>query len=161
MLTSRGLGDEDVRGLDVAVHEAFLVRGIERLGDLGEQLDGSLRLERAVLGDELGEVVALDVAHGEEEDAVLLSRLVDGDDVRVVERGRDPRLAQEALAEALVLGELGGDHLEGDLAPEPRLLGAIDRAHSPSADEGLDPVAGDRRSGRQHGARDVTHQPSL
>ena len=73
----------------------------------------------------------------------------------MVERGCDPRLAQEALAEALVLGELGRDHLERDLAPEALFAGTVDRAHPPAADERLDPVAGDRRSGRQHGARDV------
>ena len=128
--------------------------GVERLGDLGEELDCAPGLERAVLGhDACARSVALDVAHGEEEQAVLISRLVDGDDVGVIERGGDPRLAQEALAEALVLGELGGDHLERDLASEPLLLGAVDRAHPPSADEGLDPVAGDRRSGRQHDPR--------
>ena len=79
----------------------------------------------------------------------------------MVERGRDPRLAQEALAEALVLGELGGDHLERDLAPEALLVGTVDRTHPPAADERFDPVAGDRRSGRQHGARDVAHRSSV
>ena len=66
----------------------------------------------------------------------------------MVEGGGDPRLAQEALAEALVLGELGRDHLERDLAPEAFFLGAVDRTHPPAADERLDLVAGDRRSGR-------------
>ena len=149
VLATAGLRDEDVRGLDVAVDEALLVRGVERLGDLGEELDRALRLERTVLRDELGEVGALDVAHGEEEHAVLLARLVDGDDVRVVERGGDPRLAQEALAEALVLGELGRDHLERDLAPETLLLGAVDRAHAAAADERLDVVARGARSDHQ------------
>ena len=72
------------------MHESLLVRGVEGLRDLREQLDRALGLERAVLGHELGEVVALDVAHREEEDAVLLAGLVDGDDVRMVEGGRDP-----------------------------------------------------------------------
>ena len=75
----------------------------------------------------------------------------------MVERGGDPRLAQEALAEALVLGELGRDHLERDLAAEALLVGTVDRTHASAADERFDPVAGDRRSGRQRGARDVAH----
>ena len=161
MLATAGLRDQDVGRLDVAVDEILLVRRVERLGDLGEELDRSLGGERTVLGNELREVVALDVAHGEEEDTAIFARLVDGDDVGMVERGRDPRLAQEALAEALVLGELGGDHLERDLAPETLLLGAVDRTHPSAADERFDPVAGDRRSGRQHGARDVAHESSV
>ncbi len=161
VLASGGLGDEHVRGLDVAMDEPLLVRGVERLCDLREEIDRALGLERAVLGHDLGQVRALDVAHREEEQAVLVSRLVDRDDVRVVERGGDPRLAQEALAEALVLGELGGDDLERDLAAEALLLGAVDRTHPATADERFDSVAGDRRSRRQHGACEVAHQPSL
>ena len=161
VLTSRRLGDEDVRGLDVTVDEALLVRRVERLGDLGEEVDGSLRIERTAFGDDLGEVGALDVAHGEEEDAVVLACLVDRDDVRVVERCRDPRLAQEALAEANVRGEFRSDDLECHLAAEPLLVGAVDRTHPAAPDEGLDPVAGDRRSGRQRGARDIAHRASF
>ena len=159
MLATGGCGDEDVGRLDVPMDESLLVSGVEGLRDLREEVDGPLRLECPVLGDDLREIGAFDVAHREEENAVLLSGLVDGDDVRMVERGRDPRLAQEALAEALVLGELGRDHLERDLAPEPCLLGTVDRTHPPAADERFDPVAGDRRSRRQRGARDVAHRP--
>ena len=161
MLAPCRLGDEHVRRLDVAVHETLLVCSVEGLCDLREKLDSPLWLQRAVFCNELGEVVTLDVAHGEKEQAVLISRLVDGDDVRMVERGRDLRLAEEALAEALVLGELGRDDLERDLAPETLLLGTVDGAHPPSADERFDLIAGDRRSGRQHGARDETHRASV
>ena len=71
VLASRGSRDEDVRRLDVAMDEALLVSGVEGLRDLREEVDGALRLERSVLGDDLREVGALDVAHREEEDAVL------------------------------------------------------------------------------------------
>ena len=98
------LRDEDVRGLDVAVYEPLLVRRVERFGDLGEDVDRSPGLERARLGNELGEVTALDVAHGEEENPVVLAGLEDGDDVRMVEGGGDLRLAQEAFPKAIVLG---------------------------------------------------------
>ena len=62
--------------------EALLVRSVERLGDLREEVDGALRVERARFGDELREVVALDVAHREKEKTILVSGLIDGDDVR-------------------------------------------------------------------------------
>jgi hypothetical protein len=161
VLAPGGLGDEHVRGLDVAVDEALLVRGVERLGDLGEELDRALRLERPLLGDDLGQVRALHVAHREEEDAGLLSCLVDGDDVRVIERGGDARLAQEALAKALVLRELGRDHLERDLASQALLVGTVDRTHASSADERLDAIGGDLRPRRQQGSGDVAHRASV
>ncbi len=90
VLAAGSLRDEDVRGLDIAVHETLLVGGVERLGNLREEVDGALRLQCSVLGDDLRQIGSFDVAHREEEDAVLLPRLVDRDDVRMVERRRDP-----------------------------------------------------------------------
>ena len=44
----------------------------------------------------------------------------------MVERGRELRLAEEPLAEALALGELRRQQLQRHLAPEPDVLGAVD-----------------------------------
>ena len=89
----RLLGDQHVGRLDVAVHEAAAVRGVERRRDLPDEPHGALGREPALALDELAQVGALHVAHGEVEDAVGLAGLVDGDDVRVVDRGRELRLA--------------------------------------------------------------------
>ena len=40
------LGDEDVRGLDVAVDDAALVRGVERVGDLDRRVEQTLERQR-------------------------------------------------------------------------------------------------------------------
>ena len=161
VLLAAGHGDEDVRGLDVPMHEALLVGGVQGLRDLLEQVDRAAGIERAAFAQELREVGPLDVAHGEEEGAVLVSRLEDRDDVRVVEGGGDPRLAEEALAEAAVLGELGRDHLERDLAPERQLLGAVNRTHAPAADERLDLVAGELAPDHRVGASSHAHPASV
>jgi hypothetical protein len=55
-------------------------------------------------------------------------------DVRVVERGDGLRLALEALASLLVLGEGRGKDLDGDAAVEARVLPAPDLAHPAGAD---------------------------
>ena len=52
--------------------------------------------------------------------AVVLARLVDRDDVRVLDRRGQLRLALEALAEVRVGGELGGDQLQRDGAVRAR-----------------------------------------
>ena len=60
----------------------------------------------------------------------------------MVERGREPRLAQEALPEAWIDGELGSEHLQRDAASEPDVLGSVDDAHAAAADLGFHPVVG-------------------
>ena len=51
------------------------------------------------------QVASLHKAHGDEEDALDLSRAVDRDHVRVVDRGGELRLAQEAFAKAPIPGQ--------------------------------------------------------
>ena len=41
------LGDEDVGGLDVAVDDAFAVRGVQRVGNLDRQTEQNVGLQRA------------------------------------------------------------------------------------------------------------------
>ena len=95
--------DEDVAGLDVAVHEAVPVRLVERAGDLRDDADRPLGLERRSASRIAPQVGALDVAHRHVEQPVLLAGVEDLDGVRVVDRGRQPALALEAGAEDVVL----------------------------------------------------------
>ena len=161
MLLAGGAGDEHVRGLHVAVHEPLFVGGVEAVRDLLEEGDRARGSERVALRQELPQVGALHVAHGEEERTVFLSRLEDGDDVRVVEGGGHPRLPEEALAEAGVLRELGRDHLERDLAPEGEFLRAVDRAHAAAPDERLDVVARELAPDHRVGAPPSSHPSSV
>ena len=75
--------------------------GLERLRDLGHERDRAVGRKRSLFKHG-AEIAAFDEAHGEKEDAIGLARLVDRKDIRVVDRGGDPRLALEALAEAVV-----------------------------------------------------------
>ena len=59
----------------------------------------------------------------------------------MVERGRQLRLAEEALAEVLVLRELRRDQLQGDVALQTQVVGAVDDPHPTAADQRLDSVA--------------------
>ena len=80
---------------------------LERSRDLRDEGDDLLRLQLAALLQPRLQVGAVDVAHRDVEDPVLAARLVDRDDVRMLERGGDLRLALEALAEVLVVAQLG------------------------------------------------------
>jgi DNA-binding CsgD family transcriptional regulator len=63
----------------------------------------------------------------------------------MVQRRRDPGLSDEPFAEVLVVGEMGREHLEGDVPPQANVLGEIDDARAPPADDRLDPVARELR----------------
>ncbi len=106
------LVEEDVRRLHVPVHEAPPVGGVERTRHLGQDRQRPLGRERALALENALQVAPLHVAHREVELPVAVAGLVDRDHVRMVERRREARLAQEATPEVVVLGELGGDQLE-------------------------------------------------
>ena len=60
----------------------------------------------------------------------------------MVERGGKPRLEQEPFAEAGVGGQLRGEQLQRDPAPEAQLLGEVDDPHPAAAQQRIDAVAG-------------------
>jgi hypothetical protein len=63
---------------------------------------------------------------------------VDGEDVRVVQRGDGARLALEARHPAGVLGARGGQHLHRHVALEPAIEGRVDLAHAAGAEQRSD-----------------------
>ena len=57
-------------------------------------------------------------------------------DVRMVQRGQRPGLAFEPRQPFRVVGEMVGQYLDGHLAPERRVLGAIHLSHAARAEWG-------------------------
>ena len=138
--------DQDVVRLDVAVDDAGGVGGVERFGDLAEQGDGARRRQRPLAVDRPAQVAALDQAHRHDQLAVDLARVEDRHHRRVVEAGGEAGLAQEALAEALAVGQLAGDHLQRHRPFQAEMRGPVDDAHAAPRDQRVDPVAGERSS---------------
>ena len=144
--------EQDVRGLDVAVDEPRVVRGVQRVGDMGHERRRVLRRERPGGGDTLAQIVAVDEPHGDVRPSVALAVVVDRDDVGVLDRRRRTRLAQEALANARIAEQPGRDDLQRDGTVETQLRGLVDDAHAPATGDAFDPVAGELRGGRsEHG----------
>ena len=126
------LGDENVGGLDVAMDDAFAVRGVERVGDFDGEAEQDIHFERTA-GDAMLQGQAVEILHGDEGLAVLFADVVDGADVGMVQRGSGLGFAAKALQRLAVLGDVFGEELQGDEAIEPGVFGFVDDAHAATA----------------------------
>ena len=132
--------DEDVLGLEIAVHNSALVRGGEAARDLRCVVDGlTLRERRAP--QLLAQRLAFEQLGDDEGRAVVLPNVVDGEDVRVVERAGGASLLLEACEALGVCRELRGQHFDRHVAPDLRVAREIDLAHPALAEQGADFVA--------------------
>jgi hypothetical protein len=147
VLGAAALLDQDVRGLDVAVDEAAFVRGVERVGDLGDDARRAHPVQPVLRRQQRAQVGAPDPAHRDEQPPVGFAGLVDRDHVRVVDRGQHARLALEAGSEALVGRQLRRDDLQRHRPVERDLRRAVDGAHAALAGHPLDAVAGESLAG--------------
>jgi hypothetical protein len=77
------LSDENIRRLNVAVHNSQLVCGIQTIGDLGTQVQ-DLRQRKRTAGDAVLQHLSVQKLHGDEGLAVFLAYVVDGADVRMI-----------------------------------------------------------------------------
>ena len=140
--------EQDVRGLDVAVDDPGVVRGVERLGDLEHDRRGLRRCKRPGGGHALVQVVAVDEAHGDVGPPVVLAVVMDRDDVRVLDRRRGARFVQEALADARIAEPARRDDLQGHGPVEAELGGLVDDAHPPATGDRFHAVPGELRDWR-------------
>ena len=74
------LGNEDVRRLDVPMHDPFRVRGIERIGHFDGQREQGLGVH-GLAGDAMLQRDPIQKLHGDKRLAVLLANVVDRADV--------------------------------------------------------------------------------
>ena len=109
--------------------DALLVGALEGLGYLLRDDDCLVERQRPAL-QSLAEVLAFHQLQHQEQLSARLLEAMDRRDVRVVERREQLRLAAEAGQPLGILRHLGGQHLEGHLAPELRVRGAVDLAHT-------------------------------
>jgi hypothetical protein len=85
-------GDKNIGGLDVAMNDAFCMRGVERVGNLDSEVEHLVERER-LLSDAMFQRLAFEQLHGDERHrfAATIIHYVDfiyGADVRVIQRRR-------------------------------------------------------------------------
>ena len=140
----RRRGDEHLTRRETAVHEAPAPpRRIEGIGQLSDDRKRTLGGEPALVCEQAHEIDGVDVPHGDVQAPLCLTGLVDGDDVRMVERGGDLRLTQESLPEAHVGGELGAQEPERDPPVAAHVPGEVHDPQAAPAEQRLDSIASD------------------
>src|ERR1700730_10929119 len=133
--------DQQVPRLHVPVHQPLAVRRVQRPRRLPDQEQGGRGQHPAALLDHLPQVRPGHVPHRDVQQVILGAHVVDGDHVRVVQRGRDPRLLQEPGPEHVIGGQLRRQYLQRDDAAQPEVLRLIDHAHPAAAEHRACPVA--------------------
>ncbi len=132
--------EHDVRRLDVAVHDAALVGVPERAGSLPQHPLNVVGGEGLLLLQHVLERRPRDVLHHEVVEAAFALDAVDRDDVRVVELGGGLGLLLEPAHDLIVLGDVGRQQLDRDLALEREIVREEHRAHPALAEHPLDLV---------------------
>ena len=87
------------------------------------------------------QVITAHILHGEVVESLMLTDVIDGDDMGMDQLADDSRLAQKALTETGIGGEHGRHHLQRHLASKALLNGEIDRCHAATAQFADDAIA--------------------
>ena len=141
-------GQKDVLRLDVAVDHTLLVRGRERLRELGRPVGRLPRRDR-VATEPLAQRLALEELGDEIRISLVRAEIEDHEEVRVVESPGRPGFLLETAQAIGIRREAGGQDLDGDVAADPRITGAVHFAHAAGPERAHDSYG--RREGRREG----------
>ncbi len=100
----------------------------------------TVRLRARPTSQPVRQRLPLEILHDEEVGAGFVADIIEGADVRMIERRDRPCFTVEPLAERRVQGGGIGDHLDRDDAIEAGVAGAVDLAHAAGADRRLNLV---------------------
>ncbi len=128
-------------------------RGAHRLDDL-DRLEHRHAL-RIPFAQKMTGVGAVDEVHGDPQPPVERAAVVDPDDVRMPQLSDQVGFAVEPFLKVGVGRDVGAQHLERILARQSGVLGEVDLAHAPHAEQSLDRVASNLRTVAQRHARSV------
>jgi hypothetical protein len=108
------------------------MRRVERIGDLNSELDQTVDRQRTIVDFAL-QGSSFEQLEDEERPALIVSDFMDRADVRMVQRRRGARLAEEPI-DRLTIGGLGtSQEFESDLPAEREVFAQVDLSHSATA----------------------------
>ena len=136
--------EQDVLRLDVAVHHVVTVGKGERVGDFARDLQCLVERQLLLPVEPVAQRFALDEGHDEVDEAVGLARIVQRQDVGMMQPGGDVDLEQKPLRPHR-RRQLGTQHLHRHVAMVLQVLGEVDRGHAAGAALALEAIAAPQR----------------
>ncbi len=147
-------GDEDVRGLDVAMHDSSRMSGVECVRDFDGERQEDCFLQ-GTTGDAVRQGHAVQKLHGDEGMAVLFANVVDGADIGMVQGGSGLGFALKTSESVGIAGNVFGQELESNEAVKAGVFGFVNHAHAATAELLDDAVV--RNGLADHGAGTVPY----
>src|SRR6202140_4097730 len=151
------LSDENVCRLDVAVHDARSVSGVERVSNVDRNGEKNFPFQGPPANAMLKRQ-AVQKLHGQEERAVFLPNLMDRADIGMVEGGSGASFAAETFQCLGILRPIVGEKLKGDKSTQRDVFGLVNHAHATAAEFLDDAVV---RDGTPDHARPIIFLRSL
>ena len=147
--------DEQVLRFEVAVDDPAIVRRGQACGDIGSQPDRARRRERRA-GEQRAERRAFEQFVDDVRRTIVLARVVNDDDVRMVQRPRGASFLLETTEPIRIGRKRRRENLDGDVAAEAFVLGAIHLAHAAFPERGEHFIATETSACRQASQSDGT-----
>jgi len=135
-----GLGDHDVRGFDVTVHDAALMDSRERRADADHDLDRPRRRERRPVEEDVVQRLAGHQLHDDEAQPIVETGVIDPDHVGMGQRGAQGRLGLEPADQPFVCGQVRVQDLHGDGTVQRLIDGPVHAGHPALADQARQPI---------------------
>jgi hypothetical protein len=139
----------DVVRLHIAMDEACCFGGRECRGDLDRDLD-RLGERRLTARHPLPQRDPVDELRGDEMLLANLPDIVNGEDIRMIERRRRARLVLEPLAQVLVIANGSGKNFQRDGTLQLAVVREIHLTHPARTNERTDLVTTETRTGLKH-----------
>jgi len=133
--------EHDVRGFEVAVKDAVLVRGGETCAKLACDLEALVGGQPANAPEQGGKIFSIHVFHGEKNAAVGFTDVEDPADVGMRDLAGKTHFGVEALQSIFIPGKRYREELERNGLAEFQIIGAVNLAHAAFADKRDDTVA--------------------
>ncbi len=136
---------EHVLWLDVAMHQALVVRGVQS----GRYLHRQPRRLRGTNDPFAVDAVAqrlLEYRHDDVEQSALFAETEKRHNIRMVEGCHPTSLVAKPGHVSSILCEMPGQHLDRDLAGEPWIQSTVDLGHAATTQQGNELVASEHRS---------------
>jgi hypothetical protein len=148
---------QDVLRLQVAVHDADVVRGREGGEGLRDDVDDAPVTDGPVARHHREQVLPLREFHDQVEEPVGLAEIEHAQRVRMIELRGGKGLALEPLDESGLVGELTVQDFDGNGLVKRILVRAVHRPHRSEADQCFDRVLAPQCGADKRVCRDVRH----